>query len=186
MKDYRVLHQLFTVSLIAIVAAGCKPPNDAQFQAAEEHPPADKDAIRQLYNHWKTAVESGDRAGYVNVLDEQVTMIAPGAPDIVGRDAYAEFLIPVFQHAQYRVESLGEIQIDLLGDFALARYDYIVHVSMAEGVGKITDNQAALDQLVNKAKYLDVLKRQDTGEWKVFRHMWNEGPQDPPKAQSER
>ena len=186
MKDYRVLRQLFVVSVIAMVAAGCKPSNDAQFQAAEEYLQADKDAITQLYSRWKTAVESGDRADYVNVLDEQVTMIAPGAADIVGRDAYAKFLIPVFQHAQYRVESLGEIQIDLLGDFALARYDYIVHVSMAEGVGKITDNQAALNQLVNKAKYLDVLKRQDTGEWKVYRHMWNDGPQDSPEAQSER
>ena len=186
MKDYRALHQLFVVAVIAMFAAGCSPSNDGALQATKEHLQADKDAITELYSRWKTAVEDGDRASYVNVLDEQVTMIAPGAADIVGRDAYAKFLIPVFQHAEYRVESLGEIQIDLLGDYALARYDYIVHVSMAEGVGKITDNQAALDQLVNKAKYLDVLKRQDTGEWKVYRHMWNDGPQDPLEVESER
>jgi ketosteroid isomerase-like protein len=70
------------------------------------------------------------------------------------------------------------MQIDLLGDYALVRYDCVVHISMAEGMDKITDNQAALDQLVNKAKYLDVLKRQDAGEWKVYRHMWNDAPQD--------
>ncbi len=185
MTDYRLLHQLFVVVLIAMLAAGCNPSNNGALQAPEDHLQADKDAITQLYSLWQTAVENGDREGYVNVLDEQVTMIAPGAADIVGRDAYAKFLIPVFQHAEYRIETLGEIQIDLLGDYALVRYDYIVHVSMAEGVGKITDNQAALDQLVNKAKYLDVLKRQDTGEWKVYRHMWNEGPQDPPEVQVE-
>ena len=186
MKDYRALHQLFVVAVIAMVAAGCSPSNDGAVQAPKEDLQADKDAITELYSRWKTAVEDGDRASYVNVLDEQVTMIPPGATDIAGRDAYAKFLIPVFQHAEYRVESLGEIQIDLLGDYALARYDYIIYVSMAEGVGKITDNDAALDQLVNKVKYLDVLKRQDSGEWKVYKHMWNKAPEDPPETQSER
>jgi uncharacterized protein (TIGR02246 family) len=177
MTDYRLLHQLFVVVVIAMLAAGCNPSNNGALQAPEDHLQADKDAITQLYSLWQTAVENGDREGYVNVLDEQVTMIAPGAADIVGRDAYAKFLIPVFQHAEYRLE-FGEMQIDLLGDYALVRYDCVVHISMAEGVDKITDNQAALDQLVNKAKYLDVLKRQDAGEWKVYRHMWNDAPQD--------
>ena len=96
MKDYRALHQLVVVAVIAMVAAGCSPSNDGAVQAPKEDLQADKDAITELYSRWKTAVEDGDRASYVNVLDEQVTMIPPGATDIAGRDAYAEVLNPRF------------------------------------------------------------------------------------------
>jgi ketosteroid isomerase-like protein len=47
---------------------------------------------------------------------------------------------------------------------------------MKAGVANITDSAAALDQMVNKSKYLDVLKRQADGGWKVLSHMWNEAP----------
>jgi ketosteroid isomerase-like protein len=116
-----------------------------------------------------------DRAA-VDLLDENITMVPPGATDIVGREAYATFLIPVFENAEYKIESLGDIDIQIEGDIALARYDYIVYVSMKAGVANITDSAAALDQMVNKSKYLDVLKRQADGGWKVLRHMWNEAP----------
>ena len=45
MKDYRALHQLFVVAVIAMVAAGCSPSNDGAVQAPKEDLQADKDAI---------------------------------------------------------------------------------------------------------------------------------------------
>lgn len=169
------LYLILVWSFIAITLGGCgqsvNPPSEENLQA-------DKNAITQLYDDWAAAVESSDRLGYLAVLDEDINMIAPGASDIIGRDAYGKFLLPVFQYATYRIERLGTPQIELMGDYALVRYDYVVHITMAKGVDKITDNQAALDKLVNRAKYLDIVKRQDSGGWKVFRHMWNDAPQD--------
>ena len=129
--------------------------------------------IRELYRAWITAVESGDRDSYVSLLDENIRMIPPGAADVVGRDAYAEFLIPVFKNSEFSVTVLGDWDIEVLGDVALARYDYIIERRLRGDVGR-SDSRGAPNQLgSNSNKYFDVLLRQRDGTWKVFRHMWN-------------
>ena len=124
----------------------------------------DKRAIQELYQNRNTAVHNGDRDSYVATLDENVRMVPPGARDVIGRDAYAEFLIPVMQADKFEIIPRGDLEVDLLGDIALARYDYIVKV-YEDGV----ESQESTDM-----KYCDVLRRQEDGTWKILMHMWNE------------
>ena len=166
------------VALCYFTLASCYEQENTPSKSSIHNRSKDISGILQLYEKWAAAVESGDRQQYLNLLDENVALIAPGAPDIVGKENYAEFLIPVFENATYKIEQLGSFDIQLLNDFALVRYDYIVHVSIKEGVDTITNSDAALAQTINNSKYLDVLKRYDSGEWKVFRHMWNKGPKN--------
>ena len=138
----------------------------------------DKDiaSITALYKTWNTAVEAGDREGYLGILDDNIRMVPPGAADIIGKQAYAQFLIPVFANAQYEIVYLNDLQIEIISpDIAVARYDYIIDVTMNSDVEKITESDAALDQASNNTKYHDVLKRQTDGSWRVLRHMWNDG-----------
>ncbi len=161
--------------LYCFVLVSCDKQNDTLLASSISNEAKDELAILQLYENWTAAVENGDRQKYVNLLDENVVLVAPGAADIVGRKDYATFLSPVFENATYKIEPIRAFDIELLGDVALVRYDYLVHVTMKDGVNTITDSEAALTKLTNKSKYLDVLKRQASGEWRVFRHMWNEG-----------
>ena len=162
-------------TLICLLVGSCNEHSDDFSKSKTYNTSKDESDILKLYENWATAVENGDRQQYVNLLDESVVLIAPGAPDIVGRENYAKFLSPVFENATYKIEPQGKFDIELLGDFALVRYDYIVNIVIKDGVDTITNSDAALTQLTNNSKYLDVLKRQNSGEWKVFRHMWNEG-----------
>ena len=164
------------VTLFCFSLASCCKQETIPFRSNIDNRSADISGILRLYEKWAAAVESGDRQRYVNLLDENVALIAPGAQDIVGKENYAEFLMPVFANATYKIEPLGSFDIQLINDFALVRYDYVVRVSIKEGVETITNSDAALTQTMNNSKYLDVLRRNDSGEWKVFRHMWNEGP----------
>ena len=133
----------------------------------------DKDEIINLYKTWNEAVEAGNREGYLALLDQDIRMTPPGAPDIIGWDAYAEFLIPVFDSASYTITPVSDYQIEVLDDIALARYDYIVGVSLKEGVEGI-EQAGALNQQESNLKYSDVLRRQTDGSWKVLRHTWND------------
>ncbi|MEH6515176.1 MAG: nuclear transport factor 2 family protein [Halioglobus sp.] len=133
----------------------------------------DKEAILALYKDWITAVEEGSREGYVALLDQDVRMTPPGAEDIISKKVYAEFLIPVLSSASYGVTPLGGYEIDVMGDLALVRYDYIVSVSLNEGVDGV-DQAGALNQQESSLKYSDVLRRQPDGGWKVLRHTWND------------
>ena len=166
---------LFFFYILLLTLVSCKQETSGHTKITAHNELEDLSAIRGLYSEWSKAVESGNRQKYVDLLDENIVLIAPGASDIVGKENYANFLAPVFDNATYKIEPLGGHDIELLGDYALVRYDYIIRVTIKQGVTAIKGSEAALTEMKNNSKYLDVLKRQETGEWKVFRHMWNEG-----------
>ena len=64
---------------------------------------ADIDAIQNLYEGWRAAVEGGSIAGYLACLDDNIRMMAPGAPDVHGIRNSEEFLGPVFDGNSYRI-----------------------------------------------------------------------------------
>jgi len=129
--------------------------------------------IVALYKAWIVAVETGDRQGYLAQLDPDVRMTPPGAPDVISKDSYAEFLIPVFDSASYTITPVSDYEIEILGDIAVARYDYIVSVLLNDGVEGVAQ-AGALNQQESNLKYSDVLRRQADGRWKVLRHSWND------------
>ena len=133
----------------------------------------EENKIRELYNSWVYAVDNSNREQYLSLLDDDIIMIPPGAKDVVGKAAYAEFLIPVFAGAEYKVERLGDYQIEIFGDCAVARYDYDIKITLKDGTEQI-DQSGALNQQSNNMKYHDVLIRRSDGNWKVLRHMWND------------
>ncbi|MFN3230570.1 MAG: YybH family protein [Alphaproteobacteria bacterium] len=135
----------------------------------------DAAAIVQIYADWRAAVEGADIKSYVSVLDEDVRLMPPGAADFVGRDSYEAFLQPVFDNATYQISPISAIDVEVQGDWAFARYDYEVRVEMKEGSTEI-GQEGALTDNVNRSKYFDVLRRQDDGSWKVYRHTWNAMP----------
>lgn len=134
----------------------------------------DEDAIRQLYADWRTAVEHADIPGYVSVLAQDVKLMPPDADAIVGKDGYGDFLVPVFSAATYRIEVIGDFDIEVMGDLAVAEYEYVIHLSMKEGA-EITE-PGAITATRSQNRYFDVLKRDRAGEWRVWRHLWRTLP----------
>jgi ketosteroid isomerase-like protein len=133
----------------------------------------DTKAIVALYKAWIVAVETGDRQGYLAHLDQNIRMTPPGAVDVINKASYAEFLVPVFDSASYKITPVGDYDIEILGDIAVARYDYIVSVFLNEGVEGV-EQAGALSQQESNLKYSDVLRRHEDGSWKVLRHTWND------------
>ncbi|MEP1470439.1 MAG: DUF4440 domain-containing protein [Halieaceae bacterium] len=136
-------------------------------------PDNDVQEIVALYKAWIVAVETGDRQGYLAHLDQDIRMTPPGAADVISKDNYAEFLIPVFDSASYKITPVADYDIEILGDIAVARYDYIVSVFLKEGVDGV-EQAGALNQQESNLKYSDVLRRNADGSWKVLRHTWND------------
>ncbi len=153
--------------LLAAVLASCTP----------EAPPdsaADIAAIEELYAKWRVAVETGDIAGYVASLDDEIVMMPPGGQDVVGVAAYEAFLGPVFEMASYKITPVSPFDIEIMGDVALVRYDYVIRLTLADQ--DAAPAAGALTAQVNASKYFDVARRQQDGGWKVYRHTWNASP----------
>ena len=126
--------------------------------------------ISDLYGRWDDAVQSSSIEGYIDVLDQRVRLILPGAPDVEGRDNYAAFLQNVLPVAAYRLELLGEIDIDVVGDIALVEYHKKIEMTLTSS--QTITEPGALSSDVSVNKYIDVLRRQEDGGWKVYRHAW--------------
>lgn len=124
---------------------------------------ADVAAIRQLQADWNAAVEQGSIKGYLAVLDADVELMPTDAPAIRGRDNYGRFLQPVFKQDRYEVEVLAPSEIEVSGDIAYARYDYIIHRFPS----------GSDEPVSSRRKFLDVLRRQEDGSWRVLKHIWN-------------
>ncbi len=120
-------------------------------------------AIRALYHAWNEAVEGSDIAGYLAALDTDVELLPADAPPVRGRDSYGVFLQPVFASDAFEIEVVVAPSVQVDGDLAYARYDYIIHRMPVGGEARISSYR----------KFLDVLRRQPDGSWRVFKHTWN-------------
>ena len=120
-------------------------------------------AIRSLQASWNEAVEASSVEGYIAVLDPEIELLPTDAPPIKGTEGYSAMLDGVFSTDTFEIEVQDAGTVDVSGDWAYARYDYVIHrtpVGSEEAVG-------------SERKYLDVLRRQADGSWRVYKHIWN-------------
>lgn len=154
---FRRVNAAAWIALVTILW-GCGGPPGTGADAA-----ADLAAIRALQSSWNEAVEAGNIDGYVAVLDADIELMPTDAPPIRGADNYRAFLQPVFLNDTYRIEVVSPAEIAVDGDLAYARYDYIIHRTPKGGSKTFSTLR----------KYLDVMRRQKDGSWRVYKHIWN-------------
>ena len=132
-------------------------------------------AVEQIYARWRSAVENADIPAYVTALHPEVRMFPPGAPVVAGSGSYAAFLEPVFAAADYRIEVTQSPQVELVGDLAIAEYEYIIHLKLKNEKAGVTE-PGALTANRTRTRYVDVLRKTPAGNWGVWRHTWSVVP----------
>lgn len=122
----------------------------------------DSSDILQLYRALSRAVEAGDVNGVMSVMDDSITVLVPGAPPIQGAAAYRTGLIPMFSTAEYRLRLAPPRRLQVAGPWAFVHYvGTFASVPKAGG----DSAQAAL-------RYVDILRRQRDGSWRLFLHSF--------------
>ena len=127
--------------------------------------------IEELYAQWREAVATADIPSYVSVLDPDIRLIPPGADVIEGAAHYAQFLTPVFEAATYRIEVITPPMVEVLDDIAIAEYEYVIHLELKNPAQGVTE-AGALTASRTEARYFDVLRKNESGEFRVWRHTW--------------
>jgi ketosteroid isomerase-like protein len=126
--------------------------------------------IEELYASWRDAVAAADIPSYLKGLHPDIRLMPPGAEVIAGADYYAQFLVPVFASADYRIEVISPPAVEVAGDFAVAEYTYVIHLNLKNPDQGVTE-PGALTASQTSARYFDVLRKTDGG-WRVWRHTW--------------
>jgi uncharacterized protein (TIGR02246 family) len=172
------IRALLVLTALLLVVGCANPPNSTGTTAglvAATDTATEEAAIQKLYADWRVAVERGDIPAYIGVLHPDVRLFPPGAAPIVGAAGYGEFLVPVFASATYRidVEKLQEVRV--MGDIAVAEYEYIINIDLKDPDSAITQ-PGALTAARSRARYFDVLRKQTDGQWGIWRHLWQDQP----------
>ena len=99
---------------------------------------------------------------YVSFFTTDTVLLPPDLPAIHGKDSALEFYESGFAGVESWILDYSEAVIDLSGDLAVRTYS---------GTAKLVFEDSP-EPVTLKSKYLDVLKRQPDGSWKISIHTW--------------
>ena len=144
----------------AMVSAG----SDA---AAASLSDADKASVRAVDEAWARAAKAGDGQAIAALYTTDAVLLPPGEPIVKG-EAAKKYWVD-FGNEYAGPTELNTMTVEGGGDVATAIGTY----KMA-----LTPKKAGAKPLpIDEGKYIEVLKRQDDGSWKIAYDIWN---QDPP------
>ena len=150
-------------ALTLLFLAACQPPAAPTAVAVSHDEEADIAAIRQLQDDWNRAVEAGSVDGYAAVLDDDIELLPTDAAPINGVENYRAMLDGVFSTDTFKIEIVDPSSVEVDGDIGWSRYGYIIHRTP----------KGSTETVSSYRKFMDVMRRQDDGSWRVYKHIWN-------------
>jgi len=145
-------HYLRAASLItlALLVAECQAAADAPANAE------DVAAIKALFGKHIAALSAGDAAAVTAVFADNGVMVPPERGAMTGKEAIRWGLRQAF--GLFTAKITGEsLEVEVAGDWAFARRTYTMTLTAKTGG----------EQMDVVANWLDILKRQPDGSWKV-------------------
>ena len=140
--------------------------NPAYVRLADEVKLHEPELYRRAVAGWLegfvTRIRTDVERGVLRPMDEGE--IAVQAHFLLGaRHFLAEMLEGVFSTNTYEIVPQTPATIEVAGDWAWSRYNYVIHR---------TPN-GSQETFSPERKFLDILRRQPDGSWGVYRHIWN-------------
>jgi uncharacterized protein (TIGR02246 family) len=123
----------------------------------------DKASIRAVDEEWARAAQAGHGEGIAALYASNAVLLPPGEPMVKG-DAAKKYWVD-FTNGFSGPTTLNTIAVEGSGDVATAIGTYKM---------TLTPKKAGAKPLPpEEGKYLEVLKRQDDGSWKLIYDMWS-------------
>ncbi|MGH7992962.1 MAG: YybH family protein [Limisphaerales bacterium] len=125
-------------------------------------PPDKLAAIRKLYADNMAALNSGDLAALARFYEKDAIQFPPNSPALTGWEAIRSGLKN--ELAGIKVAATIEVaEVVIADDWTFARGTYRM----------VTTPQGGGEQTVATGNWLDILKRQPDGSWKIARSTWS-------------
>lgn len=108
------------------------------------------------------AVNESNLAGVLDVWSDDGVLMPPHHPSVHGRLAIDQYFTQLFRHSRVRF-TFKSSRIDVSGDLAFERVEYVVSVSPTGDGPEVRD----------VGKGLHVYRRLPDGSWKLAMDIWN-------------
>lgn len=120
----------------------------------------EQEKVRQVFNSFVKAVEAGDVDAYVSHLTDDFIGYDAGSPPIADRDALRTMLTGFFAKNTFKVSNYKSQEVIISDGIAVHRHKGFITI-----VRKKDSTKTELE-----VKYLDVLEKNEKGEWKIKIH----------------
>jgi uncharacterized protein (TIGR02246 family) len=168
MKSY-----VFPIALaLTLALAACQPA--PQQQAVPEGPSQAEieAAVSQVRQAYVAAENSGDSAALAALFTSDAVLMPANAPAASGKEAIQSYFQG--QNSQFSFElAVSQAEVLAAGDWVFSRGTFTAKVTPKAGGDAIEDS----------GKYLNVLRQEPDGSWKIARHIWNSDQPLPGSAQ---
>ena len=166
----------FGLAALLVLGAACQPAPKTETGMAKAGSEAaaglseeDKAAVRATDAKWAQAAKAGDGQGIAALYASDAILLPPGEPMVKG-EAAKKYWVD-FANGFSGPTELNTMAVEGGGDVATAIGTYTM---------SLTPRKAGAKPLpTEEGKYLEVLRRQDDGSWKIIYDMWS--PNAPPK-----
>ena len=128
---------------------------------------ADKASVRAVDEAWARAAKAGDGQAIAALYTTDAVLLPPGEPIVKG-EAAKKYWVD-FGNGYAGPTELNTMTVEGAGDVATAIGTYKMTLTPKKAGAKPLPTDAG--------KYIEVLKRQEDGLWKIAYDIWN---QDPP------
>lgn len=128
----------------------------------------DFDKIESLHQQDMKAAKSGDYKTLRSLLSPDAVMMPPGQPWIRG----AEQLEENYQHMEKAMKKVKILEYEFTFEEVTVLGDYAFEWGTIFGISK----EKGEDPEETTYKLMRILKKDEQGEWKVHRAIWNENP----------
>jgi ketosteroid isomerase-like protein len=122
----------------------------------------DRDALERLREETTAAENSGDASFFERVAANDLVVMPPNAPAVLGRSAAVAFMQQFLGQFDLRIQYVSE-EIQIHGDVAFDRGTYSQTLTPKSGGGSIPES----------GKYLWLYSRRSGSTWEFSRVIWN-------------
>jgi len=154
MSRTRMTGRLAVSAVALLLLAGCQRAADMPSRATDEA------AIRAVLDAIASDFNAGRMEQMVSHYLDDVLVSAPGAPDIVGKEAWLQSIVATLPQGVPLTLRFDTAEMEIAGDLAYERGTYAV-------------GMAGQPDPVAGGRHIHMFKRQADGSWKGWRLMEN-------------
>lgn len=143
-----------TFIIALVVASGCIDNSETVDE--------DLTALQEFLSHAGDAVNAGDVEAEVRRFEPNGVYMWPGVPAIEGHEALRKWFEMRFSKFEIKLES-ETLEFELAGEWAFERGRSVAIIRPREGG----------EAQVVRGKYLNILRRQSDGTWRISRRIRN-------------
>jgi uncharacterized protein (TIGR02246 family) len=158
------------LAVLLVLGAACQPRSKTETAMAGDVSTAgaslsdeDKDGVRAVDAQWARAAKAGDGEAIAALYTSDAILLPPGEPMVKG-EAAKKYWVD-FTNGFSGPTELNTMAVEGGGDVATAIGTYTMTLTPRKAGAKALPTE--------EGKYLEVLKRQDDGSWKIIYDMWS-------------